>query len=54
MIFNKHQAGKPIMDFPTPVQLAAATGCGYRPPTRSKDAGDGIVVATGGIRYGGS
>jgi hypothetical protein len=55
MIFIKRdQAGKPIMDFPQPrVQLRR--GDRLRVSTAhkvsDKDAGDGIVVATGGIRF---
>jgi hypothetical protein len=55
MTFTKRdQAGKPIMDFPQPrVQLRR--GDRLRVSTAhkvsDKDAGDGIVLATGGIRF---
>ena len=55
MIFSRRdQAGKPIMDFPQPrVQLRR--GDRLRVSTThkvsDKDAGDGIIVATGGIRF---
>jgi hypothetical protein len=55
MTFTKRdQAGKPIMDFPQPrVQLRR--GDRLRVSTAhkvsDKDAGDGIILATGGIRF---
>jgi len=55
MSFTKRdQAGKPIMDFPQPrVQLRR--GDRLRVSTTAKvsekDAGDGTIIATGGIRF---